>query len=189
MMKYSLPLLSITLLAFAGCASHENTASLDDTSKVLLIDIDPESPERGRRVPLLLKWTEPQGRLRPANLLTALPYPGFVLRASNWYGLAVVGPLRDPSGRAVEAADAVQTLLAGGSPSGSNPALEEGFGLLAEALEALDLAPLDVVSATVFETGAPAAVAPPLRAGGRAGNRNWGVGEDILSDGGGGGLK
>ncbi len=43
-MNYSLPILTLALLAFAGCASHENTASLDDTSKPYA-EIDISEPD------------------------------------------------------------------------------------------------------------------------------------------------
>ena len=85
-------------------------ASLEAGASVFLLDIDPNSPERGRRFPLEVEIARPD-RYTPEHLLAAIPMFGFVRRPSTRYALVVTTDLKD----------------AGGEPLGRSPAFHQGF--------------------------------------------------------------
>lgn len=127
-------------------------------SPVLLIDIDPASPERLRRHPALVSITEAADSMRPAHLLQLLPVPGLDLRPGTRYAALVLRSLRSPQGVRLQAHPALTRLLAGQRPDGRRgAALQAAYAPLAAVLPELGLRPDDVAAATVFTTGDPAA--------------------------------
>lgn len=77
-------------------------ASLAPDASVFLLDIDPSSPERGRRFPLWTRVLDAHlDRYTPEHLLAAIPVFGFVRRPRTEYALVVTTDLRDASGAAV----------------------------------------------------------------------------------------
>jgi len=147
------------------------TASASAQPTVFLVDVDPQSPERGQFMPLHTRVTgATAGQHLRANLLMAQPIWGKPLRPKTTYAFVVRRGLRDASGKVL----------------GKPPVLHAVLGALAEAdtgartkaLAALDpksqglattLAPLsaqlrtgapllpvaDIAAATVFTTGHP----------------------------------
>ncbi|MBZ0253313.1 MAG: hypothetical protein K8I02_08245, partial [Candidatus Methylomirabilis sp.] len=72
--------------------------SLAPEASAFLIDVDPASPERGRRLPLLAKFKPTGNALRADHLLALLPYPGVVLRPGTLYAAGVTRGVRDVQG-------------------------------------------------------------------------------------------
>ena len=138
-------------------------ATTAPSSPVLFIDIDPDSPARGERVPVQLVWAEEGALLRPPHLLTVLPYPGVVLRPDTWYGVVLLDGLTDAAGEPLGAPDALAALLGGERVAGATDALVEGFGHLREALQGDGIGVERVVAATAFQTGDPDALARSLQ--------------------------
>lgn len=64
-------------------------SSRQQEASVYLIDIDPDSPVRGERVPIATGFYERAGEAIGDNWLGVLPYPGFVLRSNTTYALVV----------------------------------------------------------------------------------------------------
>lgn len=135
--------------------------SLQPDSAVFFVNIDPTSPEVGGRFPVQVAFNERAGLLIPENLLTVLPYPGFVQRPETLYAAVVLSSgltdhLAQPLGQAPE----LEALLSGELPSefgdlANIDALLTGFVALADVLADSGV-PLDeVVAATVYRTGDP----------------------------------
>ena len=72
--------------------------STEDGSSVILLDIDPDSPYRGQRVPL--QWeqlTFPDSPYAPENLLAISPVFGWPLRADTEHALIITDHAAKPS--------------------------------------------------------------------------------------------
>ncbi|MCP4806958.1 MAG: hypothetical protein GY913_18175 [Proteobacteria bacterium] len=59
------------------------------SSALFLIDIDPDSPEFGRRIPVEWDFQEDETTFQSSNLLTLAPLPGIPLRPSTTYAAGV----------------------------------------------------------------------------------------------------
>jgi len=79
-------------------------ASLEDASPVMIVDVDPDSPNRGRRIPAQSTFTSAPSLYKPANLLSVMPYPGFPLDEATTYAVVLFDGLRTSEGAAVDAA-------------------------------------------------------------------------------------
>ncbi len=123
---------------------------------VQVVDVDPRSPERGRRFPLEARLTAAADVYRPAGLLEVLPSLGIGLRPATRYALLVTDDLPVTPGVRSGTAPALARLLQGRDPGG---ALGERAVAAFEALRAqLDAEGFDrrrIVAATVFTTGSP----------------------------------
>ncbi len=98
-----------------------------------LIDIDPASPERGNKLPVVGKTLVTDGYV-PSNLLAIAPRPGIVLRASTQYAYVIARRFAPDFAR----------------PSGFG---EDLYPALWETLDTIGIARDDVLVATVFTTG------------------------------------
>ena len=125
---------------------------------VLLVGLDPSSPDYTVRQPILTRVTARADTIRPANMLQVIPVPGRNLRPMTTYGLIVLRELGAP-GKAYLGQDAVTTeLLAGKEPLiPQGAALARAVAPLVSALQDLGIHPQDIAAATVFTTGDPAA--------------------------------
>ncbi len=131
-------------------------ASLTEAGAVQLIDIDPASPEYGRRFPLDVTFAADAISYAPANLLSVLGVQGFPRRSSTLYAVVLLDTLTDTGGQPL------------GRSRTFHDALEGADGADGRALEAL--APLRtfisdkkfpgerVVGATVFRTIDPGSI-------------------------------
>lgn len=127
-------------------------------SPVQVIDVDPRSPERGRRFPLEVRITPAADVYRPAGLLEALPSLGIGLRPATRYALLVTDDLPVPPGVRVGVDPALAAMLRGRDPGGALGARAvAAFAPLADQLRDEGLDPRRVVAATVFTTGSPTA--------------------------------
>ncbi|HVV86019.1 MAG TPA: hypothetical protein VHE35_23325 [Kofleriaceae bacterium] len=121
----------------------------EPTSPILLVDIDPASPEKGRLYPVVAQTFGPDDMAVP-HLLGVAPRPGFVLAPSTKYAVII----RRAAAPGVAQARAIADLAAGKTPDGARGAAAVGvYAPLWPALAALDIAADDVVTATVFTTG------------------------------------
>ena len=122
-------------------------------SPLLLLDVDPASPERGQRFPLVSD-TPIADDIVPPNLLAIAPRPGIVLAPDRTYAFVVLRSLGDASGRPLEAAPALADLAAGRVPAGARgSAAARVYAPLWETLAAAGIPAADVAAATVFTTG------------------------------------
>jgi hypothetical protein len=123
---------------------------------VYLVDVDPDSPARGTRHPLRLKFTAAPAMVIGPNWLAALPYPGFPLREGTTYALVVTEPSTAPIGSVADGADADFTAVLTPAAGASDPAIARAQERYAPFLDWLDEPGgderADVVSAAVFTT-------------------------------------
>ncbi len=123
---------------------------------IQLLDVDPDSPERGRRFPLEVGFNAGEETFRPANLLQVLPVQGFELRENNTYAVIATRGLSSADGRNLVADANLCAVLSGRMPAGAlgAEALDVYAPLAAQlALEGTDSG--TILAATVFTTGAP----------------------------------
>lgn len=116
---------------------------------VLLLDIDPASPELGTSYPLVAA-TLPVDPYVPTDLVAFAPRPGIVLRGATRYALIV----RTAFAPGFTAAPAYARLAKGKAPAGARgTAALALYAPLWPALEAEGIPASDVLVATVFTTG------------------------------------
>lgn len=148
---------SALYLAFSGPVdpasfSADPGAALTEGTSVELVDVDPSSPERGRRFPLRLRYGAEASLYLPAHHLIALPPFGATLRGGTRYALLLNEGVRSQSGEPVVTTQRLRNLLAKGCPDPGPSRLSEAFEPLASFLEAQGRSPKEIVGATVFTT-------------------------------------
>lgn len=125
----------------------------DKTSAVLLVDVDPASPERGKLFPVVAASATPD-IYSPDGLLAVAPRPGIILHARRSYAFVVMRALGDAAGKSLAVAPAVAALAAGNAPPGAaGAAAQKLYAPLFQTLGTLGVAAGDVAGATVFTTG------------------------------------
>ena len=125
-------------------------------SPILLIDIDRNSPERGRLFPVVASTPEPDPFYVPEHLLAVSPFPGIVLKPNRQYAYVVRDSLKDANGQALKTPDLFAQLRQGSIPQGDIRRKFLAYVLYKPLWEALDLLGINresVVIATVFTTG------------------------------------
>ena len=134
-------------------ASEQVIAAQPD-SPVLLMDVDPGSPERGRLIPTVVSTPVPDGKYVPSNLLTIAAVPGFVLAPTREYAFLLMRSFRDRAGHELRVAESMASLMKG--EAGAGPRGEAAKALYAPLLQTLALRGMcanQVAAATVFTTG------------------------------------
>ncbi len=134
--------------------------TLEKRPPIFLVNIDPHSPDKGKRYPLHARFYPhgPRNMALVRNLLAVQPVPGFVLDENTLYAAGVLRSLNDKHGGHLPQSPALIDMANGRPPSGAlgdkaikfyNPALMTlaEMGINSEELAAL----------TVFKTGDPTA--------------------------------
>lgn len=131
-------------------------AFAEPDSPIQLIDIDPLSPEYGRRFPLKVSMTWQKDSYRPAHLLQVLPTLGINLRRKNTYALIVTNQIPVKENHTLLQHPVLGKLLSQETIGGevTYKALHV-FAPLRDWLFASELTPSDIVAATVWTTGDP----------------------------------
>ncbi len=136
--------------------------STGEQASVYLVDVDPDSPDRGRRVPAVVRFRAAATQTIGANHLVVRPYPGFGLAEGTTYAVVITDRARSASGGDVLAPAAFRALADGRG----DPALAARYEpLLAWLDEPGGDARADVVSAAVFTTQRATSIAAAIRRG------------------------
>lgn len=123
------------------------------SSSILLVDIDPDSPDRGKLFPTAAKVTNPDPYV-PENLLGISPVPGVVLPADRSYAFVVMRSLEDAAGEPLGSSLEFEQVKQGQAPEGERGAeLVELYAPLWETLEQIGVNKAAVAAATVFTVG------------------------------------
>ncbi|MBA3818709.1 MAG: hypothetical protein H0X17_07440 [Deltaproteobacteria bacterium] len=142
--------------------------SIAATASVYLVDVDPDSPARGERSPLVVRFRAEPTSTIGTNHLIARPYPGFGLAEGTTYAVVITKRVRGGDGDSVLRAPTFDALL-GASTSGDDPAIaaarEVHVPLLAWLDEPGGDERDDVVSAAVFTTQRATPIVPAIRRG------------------------
>lgn len=140
-------------------------ASMEEGASVYLVDVDPDSPERGRRVPLRFRFERWAGEVIGDHWLAALPYPGFPLRPSTTYAAVVTTRVEATDLTPVGRSPDFEAVIAGAEPA--SPEVARAREVYAPLLAWLDEAGgderADVASAAVFTTQDPTALMGRVR--------------------------
>lgn len=119
---------------------------------ILLIDVDPASPERGRLFPTIAQTLEPDV-YTAEHVLAVAARPGFVLRPGTAYAVVVMRSVNDKDGLPI-ATQALLERLKLHKPEGeAETAADAVYAKLWDALPLAEASVDDVVAATVFTTG------------------------------------
>jgi len=130
-------------------------ASMKADAPVFLMDVDPASPEKLTRRPIVTRFAEDGGPFGAPNMLAMLPYQGLPLRAGTLYAAVVLRSLADRHGKPLGAPDSMAALAGGAGPEGISGATLAAYRA---ALDAVATAGVDVNAVagfTVFRTGDP----------------------------------
>lgn len=138
-------------------------ASLLPDASVYVVDVDPNSPTRGERWPVIVKFREDGTQTIKGNRLVVRPFPGFPLADGTTYALVMTNRLAAASGGDVQP-DADWSALGG---SGGNSAITFARGVYAPLFAWLDEPGGDergdVVAAAVFTTQHATSIMPAIR--------------------------
>lgn len=149
------PVISPAYFRFNGEIAPQDLSTVIpamDTATIHLIDIDADSPTRGRLYPVVAHSFVVDDYL-PEWVLGVAPRPGFVLEGNRTYAYVIRRGLNDASGRPLGVASAIRDLAAGQSPVGNiGEAARAIYSPLWETLALLNIDPTDVAAATVFTT-------------------------------------
>ena len=120
---------------------------------LLLLDVDPASPDRGHLVPVVATVV-PTDPYAPANLLAIGPMPGVVLAPRRTYAFVVQRAFGDETGAALGVPLSIAQLRDGQAPPGTHGATALAlYAPLWSTLDDIGVARTQVAAATVFTTG------------------------------------
>lgn len=120
---------------------------------LLLLDVDPASPERGKAYPVVAQTPNADAYV-PEHLLSIAARPGIVLPPNRKYAFVVTRAVGMDGGKEPGAPAALAALARGDTPPGAKGAqLRELYAPLWETLDKVGVVRTDVVAATVFTTG------------------------------------
>jgi hypothetical protein len=132
-------------------------------SSVYLLDVDPDSPDFGRRRPIDVSFRAPEGRYTLPNTLRWIPAPGFSLRLDTTYALVVTHALRSADGGDVLASDHLKQVIGEEAATGPREALAEAWAPYIDAIEAHGTRPSAIRHLSLFTTGDPTREAVAVR--------------------------
>jgi hypothetical protein len=142
-----------TYFVFDGPIAPRDRTDLipaDVTSPILLLDVDPASPDRGTLYPAIAA-TLPVDVWVPENMLSVGPYSGQVLPGDRKYAVVVQRALGDAGGAPLAVPDAIAAMASGEVPPGANgPAAAELLTPMWETLDMIGVPRTEVAAATVF---------------------------------------
>jgi len=153
------PLTAAGYFRFSEPIAPQSPAQLipaDRKSSILLVDIDPASPERGRLFPIVAATPEIDKYYVPPHLLGVAPYPGILLKPNRQYAYVVRRSLGDAGGNPLKPAAVFKRLRNDDVPQAFQRRRFKAFLLyepLWETLDQLRISRNSVVTATVFTTG------------------------------------
>lgn len=84
-------------------------------ASILFVDVDPDSPERGARVPAIAQ-TIPPDRYTEGVVLAVAARPGWILAPDRTYAVVVRTGANDARGRPLAVSEAMGALAAGEAP-------------------------------------------------------------------------
>lgn len=137
--------------------SSEDRIDASVDAPVLLVDVDPDSPDRGRLYATIAHTLAPD-RYTGDHLLGVAAFPGLVLHPERTYAFVIRRSLGAAEGDPLEVADGLAALAAGAIPDeawGADAATL--YAPMWETLDGLGVPRDDVAAATVFTTGDVAA--------------------------------
>ncbi len=124
-------------------------------SAVQLVDVDPGSPERGKRHPVDISFRATPGVYVQKDTLSVMPMPGLPLRTRNRYALVVTTRARTAGGAGVKPSADLEEVLGTRPATSRTEAVRAAFGPALEELARAGIARDSVAHLTVFTTSDP----------------------------------
>lgn len=150
------PLAPIAYFQFQKALAKRKSQDLIEASAdapVMLLDIDPKSPQRGTLYPIVTTELPSDGYV-PDHLLAVGVYPGVILHQERTYAFVVMRQYNDAQGESLGAPKVLNELKAGHTPEGAwGEKLKTLYEPLWETLKQKQISLDDVAAATVFTTG------------------------------------
>ncbi len=134
---------------------HSPADAQAEASSAYLVDIDPSSPEQGRRFPLTVSFFGPEQPSQPANMVALVPVFGFVRRPHTTYAAVLTDAVKDTQGKPLGRTLAFHR--AWEKQSGADPKAQANLEPLRAWFARQKLDPKHVVVAAVFHTMDPGA--------------------------------
>ncbi|MEM7714239.1 MAG: hypothetical protein AAF349_11815, partial [Cyanobacteria bacterium P01_A01_bin.68] len=132
----------------------DDVIAADTNSPILLIDIDPDSPNRGELLPTVASTFRPDVNYVPPFLLGVAPAPGIILNPNRTYAYVVKSSLNNAVGRPLNPSATLEQLIDGETPEGElGDEAKELYQPLWETLEEIGVNSDNIAAATVFTTG------------------------------------
>lgn len=132
-------------------------ASKQSDSTIQLVDVDPNSPEFGKRRGVIHAFREEPGVYVRENTLAILPSLGHPLRPKTMYAAIVTRALKSADGHAIAPSPRLRSALGLNSSGDASPKMKELFGSAQSGLEGAGVDPEQIAQMTVFTTGDPTA--------------------------------
>jgi hypothetical protein len=155
MKRPGFPVIAMAYFRFAGALPQQDATKVlpkDRTASVLLIDIDPASPEQGKLFPVATTVLAADSYV-PANVLATSTPTGIVLHPRRKYAFVVQRSLKNAAGELLGSPLILEQLKAGQTPDGASGArLQEVYASLWPTLDKIGVPRADVAAATVFTT-------------------------------------
>lgn len=130
-------------------------ATVAPSASVLLVDVDPRSPERGQRKLAQVVFHEPAGVLWDAHTLAVAPAHGHPLRPKTTYAVVATRAVRDREGRPLSPPLTLEEVLGLRGPTTATRALHDAWAPAVAELAAAGVATADLAALTVFTTDDP----------------------------------
>ncbi len=132
-------------------------ASVADTAKVFLIDVDDASPERGKKKPVSVYFDADGGPFGTENLLSLIPLQGIPLRPDTRYAAVVLKSVIDLHGKRLGAPHSLSELIKGHTPDGMSDAVAGEYEKTITALGSFGVHASSLAGLAVFTTDDPTA--------------------------------
>ncbi len=149
------PAMPVVYFRFSGplaARAADDVIPAASDAPVILVNVDPDSPTRGRMVPTVALTFVIDDYLACCALGVA-PRPGFILEGGTTWAAVVLRSLNDAEGNPLGVAPAIADLAAGRTPAGAQgAAVAAQQAPLWETLDDLGVARDQVAAATVFTT-------------------------------------
>ena len=145
------PSTPVAFFAFDGPITAQDplvAVPAEPTAELLLIDVDPGSPDRGKLFPLTAH-TLPTDDYVPENFLSVGAFHGVSLPAGRSYAFVVRTSLGTDTGEALLQHESIAALIAGEDVGGAGSL----FAPLWETLDTISIDASTVAGATVFTVG------------------------------------
>ncbi len=118
----------------------------------LIVDIDPQSPQRGRLYPVVAQTLPVDGYLAEYGLAVA-PWPGVILPTRRTFATIVMRAANDAQGAPLGVAEEIATLAADAVPEGAlGLRAADLYAPMFETLDMLGIDRTEVAAASVFTT-------------------------------------
>ncbi len=117
-----------------------------------LVDVDPDSPDRGKRIPVVVQTHQPDP-YTPEHVVSIAPRPGFVLRPATTYAALVTTAATGDDGKPAAQNPVFQRVLDGAGQTENEKRAAAVYAPLREALASAGQPTAGIAAATVFTTG------------------------------------